>query len=374
MKPIGVAILTAVLTGCAGIGSEYDTPAEPNQIPFSVTAITPAVTESMAITRPTAKAAPENSPSRSDYQYRIGTADVLAIFVDVPLFAEDASTALSTGQAQQEARLYTVSERGEIFLPLHGPLPVAGLTITEAYEAILVALKEFFARPQINVSVAEFRSQRVAVVFGSGEGSYIPITNQPLSILDAVMQTPRESLQPDQLDFRNVVLKRDGHETGVDLTSLIESSSFGSDWLLKDRDVVLVPKNSNGVYLIGEIPNQRRLIDPYGTSLAELLFPQPVSPQQRINQIQQLRLNDNFLNLGSTNIGSIFVIRGDTTFAHVYHLNAKTPDALLLADEFPMLPGDVVFVSTRRITRFNRFIAEILPSLAPALLASQFTD
>ena len=33
MKRIGVAILTAALTGCAGIGSEYDTPAKPNQIP-----------------------------------------------------------------------------------------------------------------------------------------------------------------------------------------------------------------------------------------------------------------------------------------------------------------------------------------------------
>ncbi len=371
MKPIGVAILTAALTGCAGIGSEYNTPAEPNQIPFSVNAITPALTESMAITRPTAKAAPEDSPSRSDYQYRIGTADVLAIFVDEPLFAEDASTALRTGQAQQEPRLYTVSERGEIFLPLHGPLPVAGLTITEAYEAILVALKEFFARPQINVSVAEFRSQRVAVVFGSGEGSYLPITNQPLSILDAVMQTPRGSLQPEALDFRGVVLKRDGHETSVDLTALIESASFGDGWLLKDGDVVLVPKNSNGVYLLGEIPNQRRLIDPYGTSLAELLFPPSVAGQQ---QIQQQQLNNSFLNLGSADIGSIFVIRGDTSFAKVYHLNAKTPDALLLADTFPMQAGDLVFVSTRSITRFNRYIAEFLPSLAPILIASQFTD
>ena len=370
MKPIGVAILTAALTGCAGIGSEYDTPAEPNQIPFSVTAITPAVTESMAITRPTAKAAPEDSPSRSDYQYRIGTADVLAIFVDEPLFAEDASTALRTGQAQQEARLYTVSERGEIFLPLHGPLPVAGLTITEAYEAILVALKEFFARPQINVSVAEFRSQQVAVVFGSGEGSYLPITNQPLSILDAVMQTPRESLGPEELDFRSVVLKRDGNETSVDLTALIESASFGSGWLLKAGDVVLIPKNTNGVYLMGEIQNQRRLIDPYGTSLAEVLFP----PSQTNQQPTQQQLANNFLNQGSANIGSIFVIRGDTSFTNVYHLNAKTPDSLLIAENFPMQSGDIVFVSTRNITRFNRYIAEFLPSLAPVLIASQFAN
>jgi len=363
--------LLALVTGCAGVENTYDAPAAEGQIPHKVVPITASLTESLQVESPLAGSAPLGTPSRDSYQYQIGPADVLAIFVDQPLFADESNGAAGSVQPPSEPRLYTVSEKGEIFLPLHGPLAVSGLTITEAYESILGALQAFFARPQINVSVAEFRSQKVAVVFGAGGGRYLPVTNRPMAILDAVLLASEDRNLAEDFDARGVILKRDGREYGVDLTALSESPNFGSDWLLKDGDVVVLPPNRNGVYLLGEIPNQRRLINPYSTPLAEVMFPPVASGQQQAIMFQQ---RNNYLNLGSVDIGSIFVIRGDTQFANVFHLNARTPDAMLLAERFPMQDGDVVFVSTRSITRFNRYIAEFLPSLAPLLIASQFTD
>ncbi len=47
----------------------------------------------------------------------------------------------------------------------------------------------------------------------------------------------------------------------------------------------------------------------------------------------------------------------------------------MLADRFVMRDRDVVFVSTRSITRFNRYIAQILPTiqslLGPLLIVNQ---
>ena len=359
-----LALLLIAISGCSGMGAPYETPTEENQIPFSVAAVTPTLVSGMALESPSAATPPAGTTSRAAYAYRVGPADVLSLYVNQPLF--DASQGSSTGTSPGgETQAYVVSERGQIFLPLHGPLEVAGLTISEIYESVQQALGAFIAQPQINISVSDFRSQYATVVSESGIGAYLPVTDKPMTIVDAVIQaSPSESP-----DLRNVTLKRDGRETSVDVAALLSSPHFGADWLLQHGDVVLVPENSNGVYLLGEAPNQRRQIDPYSTSLAEVLL-----PQLQGNQVQQGNQRGGFLNSGAADIGSIFVIRGDTSFAKVFHLNARSPDSMLLAEAFPMQDGDIVFVTTRNVTRFNRYVAELLPSLAPLLLAQTVFD
>ena len=358
----------ALLNGCSGMGTDYDEPATAGQIPFDVDPITPTLVSGLSVDLPAATRAPTGSAERASYAYRIGAADTLSIFVDQPLFLESGNNpgVAGSGTSEQDARLYTVNERGEIFLPLHGPLEVVGLTISEAYERIRAALAAFISDPQINVSVAEFRSQYATVISEAGQGEYIPITDQPLTIVDAVIRAGDNS----ESDLRQIVLKRDGVDMVVDVAALIASPDFGGDWILQHRDVVVIPENANGVYLLGEGPNQRRQIDPYRTSLAQVLLPQVMEEQQMMQGNQQ----GGFLNRGSTNAGSIFVIRGDTDFAQIYHLNARTPDAMILAERFPMQDGDIVFVTTRSVTRFNRYIAELLPSLAPIFLAETIID
>lgn len=59
----------------------------------------------------------------------------------------------------------------------------------------------------------------------------------------------------------------------------------------------------------------------------------------------------------------IFVIRGDYARPDVYWLNAQSPTALLLGENFHLQAHDVVFVSTAGISRWNRAINQILPSV-----------
>ena len=57
------------------------------------------------------------------------------------------------------------------------------------------------------------------------------------------------------------------------------------------------------------------------------------------------------------------MIRGDFQAPSIYKLDASSPDALLLATSFQMKPRDVVFVSTYELSRFNRVVTQILPTV-----------
>jgi polysaccharide biosynthesis/export protein len=45
----------------------------------------------------------------------------------------------------------------------------------------------------------------------------------------------------------------------------------------------------------------------------------------------------------------------------VYHLDAKSPAAFAVADRFRLRAGDVVWVGPAGVTRWNRFLSQLLP-------------
>jgi polysaccharide biosynthesis/export protein len=341
---------TLGLGGCAGMSQSYDTPARSNQIPFTVEPITPVLVSLLAQTPPPQAPVPQGTTEPGQYAYRIGPTDVMSIFVNQSLFADSTNPASTVDRVAEST--YVVSSDGNIFLPLHGPLRVAGLTIGQAYDAIRDALGRYIAQPQINVRVTEYRSQRVAVVGEVSQPGFFPITDRAMTITEAVITAGRSA----NANLRKVVLKREGEEYLVDVFNLVDSPTFGQEWILQDGDVIVVPRNENKVYVLGEAPNRTQFIDPYTTTLAQILVPDE-------SQSTATRTGSNYLQAGTAKPGSIFVIRGKTDAAQVYHLNGHSPEAFLLADQFQLVDGDIVFVSTRSVTRFNRFISQLLPSL-----------
>lgn len=72
------------------------------------------------------------------------------------------------------------------------------------------------------------------------------------------------------------------------------------------------------------------------------------------------------LNPDSADPSHIFVIRGDMACPTVYWLNAQSPSALLLAENFHLKPHDIIFVSTANVVRWNRAMSQILPTIQTA--------
>src|SRR5438067_1157722 len=67
--------------------------------------------------------------------------------------------------------------------------------------------------------------------------------------------------------------------------------------------------------------------------------------------------------LSAANAGRIYVIRSDYSAPSIYRLDASSADALLLATEFQLKPKDIVLVSTNELSRFNRIMTQILPTV-----------
>lgn len=218
-----VVLACLSLVGCAGVGSNYSTPAPKQQIPFKVVAITPDVARDSQRSAPRSDQVNSPAPPNAEYAYQIGPGDILSIYIDGLNPAGD----VRGNQGTEAETQYIVSETGEIYLPLHGALTVGGLTIGEVYQRVIAALSRFINAPQVNVRIAEFRSQRITVAGAVGAPGFVPVTDQPLSIAQLMVLAG----VTDRADLRKVVLKRQGEQRVLDVAALMESPDFGGQWV-----------------------------------------------------------------------------------------------------------------------------------------------
>ena len=127
------------------------------------------------------------APELLSYQpaeYRIGAGDLIYITVwDHPEL-----TAPSGPQQQIEANGRLVRPDGTLFYPYVGTIEAAGKTIEELRSTIASRLAKVVAEPQVDVSILRFVSQKVILSGAFVKTGQVPITNTPLSLLDAVGQ------------------------------------------------------------------------------------------------------------------------------------------------------------------------------------------
>lgn len=118
-----------------------------------------------------------------------------------------------------------------------------------------------------------------------------------------------------------------------------------SAYIRNPQVTVQVAKYRRNVYVLGEVkaPGMQSLTD------------KPFSVMEAIS-------NAGGISTGSADPSHIYLIRGSYQQPDVFWINLQSPQALLIAEKFPLQENDIVYVSAAIFNSWNSFVGTIFPT------------
>ncbi|WP_276153325.1 MULTISPECIES: polysaccharide biosynthesis/export family protein [unclassified Sulfitobacter] len=353
-------------------------------------------------------------PAANPGAYQIGVGDVVLLSTpNTGSTVEELSGLLAAQNARQG---YTVQDDGSINIPNVGRVRIAGLTIEDAEAALFQKLVENQFDPTFSLEIAEFNSRKVSIGGAVGNPGVVPVSLTPLYLGDALAAAGGVSVE-DQ-DFASVRIYRDGTLYQIPLTTLYERGDLLRTRLV-DGDAVFVDTE----YELGQAQNyfeqQITLVSARQAARQAALNELQLEVNLRRGQLEEARQNyqtridlgaddrdyvyltgevgkqsrfplpyDRKANLADAmfaqadgitvetgDVSQIYVLRASSDpreFGAVtaWHLDSRNAANYTLTTQFELRPNDIVFVAQQPITRWNRAVAQIMPSLISATNAA----
>lgn len=280
-------------------------------------------------------------------RYTIGIGDVLSVVVwDHPQLTMPMGPAvLGVQDANSLPAGYTVDHDGMIQFAYAGRVKVAGLTEAQARELLINRLDRYIKDPQLTLRVQSYRSQRVYLEGEVRQPGQVPINDLPMTLAEALARSG--GITPIA-DTSQIQILREGLRFQVSLPDLASRGINPGRIYLAHGDVVrVVSRDESRVSVMGEVER-----------------PQSLMMRNGRLSLQQALADAGGLDRNAADARMIYVIRGQGARqpAQVFHLNARSPAMLAMAEAFQLQPRDVVFVDPAPLALWNRVVSLILPT------------
>jgi len=269
--------------------------------------------------------------------YRLGSNDVLDVFVmEHP---EMSSQRVGLGEIAGT----TIRKDGNVYLPVVGKVPAAGMTVTEFETALRTAAAKYVVDPQVHVEILQHESQKFHVLGHVRTPGSFPVDGDT-TLLEALTMAGGIG-ETGSLEGATVV--RNGQLLPIDLAAMIKGGDVSRNVFMRKGDLIYVPDVSSlKVYVLGEVksPTPVPIVDGK-ISLAEALAtaggPTPARARRELA-----------------------VIRGGFAEPVVYRINLE--DALLIDHQIQLRPGDRVVIAPTGLSTASRYMQQVLPFLVGA--------
>tara|TARA_B100002019_G_C21243937_1_gene587208 strand:- start:115 stop:1335 length:1221 start_codon:yes stop_codon:yes gene_type:complete len=300
---------------------------------------------------------PTNLLTYSPNNYKIGVGDKLFIYVYGE--TERLSASLVGGAAINPIFEKYVRDDGTIFYPNAGVIDVEGLSVEETRIELTTRLSKVLNNPQIDVSVSEFNSKKVTVSGSFKNPGTYPITTVPMTLSEIISNANAYSRDSQIGDLTSLKFTRDGYIYDIDYEYLTRKSQIQNLIYLKDGDVIHIPDNSeNLVHVLGEA-----------------FSPKSVSISRSFISLASALSKANGLNRNTAKSKDIFIYRSKDFEGkpRIFKADLSSSAGYLLAGKFELQAQDIVYVGTRGVTSWSRFIQQLLP-FTDILNSAQSTD
>ncbi len=269
-----------------------------------------------------------------EYDETITDGDILSIAVYHPK-RKDLMKAVELINANVGFRV----NEGKINLPDIEPVNIDGLSI----EAARSKLQDRYAEEISDVDV--FISYRDRLVRRVELTGMVKVPNIPVDGKMRLFELLSLAGVPTTANLFRSYVVRDGELLRVDLNRLVRKGDMSHNIVMHGGDKVFIASaEASNVMLMGEVGKPQAVPVPRG----------------------YISLREAIVLAGGIPFGGdrnhIQVLRGNLVRPKVYRLSwdhiINLPNKSLL-----LMPGDVVYVSTKPLTEWNRFINSVLPSL-----------
>lgn len=242
-----------------------------------------------------------------------------------------------------------VSNDGSLLLLGVGSLEARGRHISELRDDVRSVLIREGKAPNFQLEIVGFNSQKAYITTDEPADNkpsqiqyVLPITDRGTTLRELMASA---GVAFDEKVLTVVKIQREGQTYSFTLNDLFAEAA--PNIFLKDNDHVFIQKLryvDGKVFLVGGVAP--RLL--------------PIQPERRQTLAEALFSPNGPLETSSAQRSAVYLLRGNNP-VRAYHLDARNPARILVADAVELRPNDIIFVGEQPINTFNRVLSTIFP-------------